>query len=144
MGIDGFITIGGVRFSQKDVASYSTITAGKGSDTLYEVKLNKGPTFYFPWQRNDEAKVYCHGLDVNGGIAAFTSVFNCHDIKIFGTNGSDMINAYNSSGVIDVSGDEHNKDEVFIDKDSDFVVSKDLSDQITDCKKASDDIYPLE
>lgn len=138
MAIDGFITIGGARFAKKDVASHS-----KSANGNYHVTLKNGISCIFP-QQKDGARILNASVDYGHSTEVQTHVTNCHEIKIFGTDKCDDIILWGSTGAVDVSGDEHNKDEVFIDKDSDFVVSKDLSDQITDCKKASDVLYPLE
>ena len=112
MGIDGFITIGGARFAENDVVSHSRSENGN-----YHVTLKNGISCIFP-QQKDGARILNASFDYGDGTEVQTDVTNCHEIRIFGSDKCDNINMWGSTGTVKVSGDEHNKDEVFINKNS--------------------------
>lgn len=113
MGVDGFITIGGAQFAKNDVVSHSESVNGN-----YHVTLKNGISCIFPKQEKDGARILNASFDYGDGTGVQTDVTNCHGIKIFGSDKCDNINMWGSTGAVKVSGDEHNKDEVFIDKNS--------------------------
>ncbi len=124
MGIDGFITIGGARFVEKDVASHSISANGN-----YHVTLKNGISCIFPLQK-DGARILNASVDYGHGTEVQTNVTNCREIKIFGSDKCDNINMWGSTGEVKVSGDEHNKDEVFIDKNSSVQIIADEQDRV--------------
>ena len=95
---------------------------------IYIVACN-GISCIFP-QQKDGARILNASFDYGDGTEVQTDVTNCHEIKIFGSDKCDNINMWGSTGAVKVSGDEHNKDEVFIDKNSSVQIIADEQDRV--------------